>query len=115
MDDPRQTSFTGAIGKIKEKLAIDGYEKVAINNRENLFRASHVDLGWIQDAVQRKYPHELKDEDSIDEFVRSCVQRSKFCRVTITKKEHYDSVVVKFTTKDDMGYYEYGFEVISRE
>jgi len=146
MDDPRQKEFQRALGTIYETLSKEGYENenIVANNAPNMFRASHVNVGWIKDAVIRKWKKELilikknrslrmeevkeepepdnqcpkcegtgiiegeaKIEKEIMEFVFSCVQRGKRCEVKINEKY----INVKLVTKDDFGYYDYGFYV----
>jgi len=113
MRDPRQSQFNEISENIKKKTElIDGGEIKSINNQENVFTASNVNLGWLQDRIMELIKKkEIKDKDDIKDFIGSSVQRWKKIYVhkhnKILKNGHYYKI--EFSTKDDFGYYHYEF------
>lgn len=126
--DTRQETFVGpAQDKVRHYL--DGMEIGMIGLQG--FKASAVDLGWlntrIKNCAEQRWPANqvrlaapkhspVEVQNLILQELPKVVQRLKRIEVIVDegKKEGFTRYSLKFTTKDDFGWYEYGFEVVIR-
>lgn len=114
--DPRQAQFGVALGAIEENMKEEGIEITAVASTDNFYFASNVDLGWLQDEIARMMESgQIEDKNGIDTLIRNCIQRTKriVVRELVGNDEPDDLRLpgyhVSIVTKDDMGYYDYGF------
>ncbi len=107
MRDPRQSFFMKALEKLSEEFDI----KTA-NAEDHFLFASSVNLGYLQDLIADLTDKgEINSLMDVENFVCDVVQRIKRIQVehegpfTVGKHRYK----VDFMTKDDRGYYVYGF------
>jgi len=113
MDDPRQAKFKATVDDISKKLA---YHDVSVVPTDGPFIASCVNLGFLQNAIRERYEAgEFKTQRDVETFLMDSIQRVKILKVEIngTKQDH-THINIEIATKDDLGYYDYKFEVIIR-
>jgi hypothetical protein len=88
-------------------------------NMSTGYHASAVDVGRLQAALERGLARFDKSQiearwDEIFEWIRgvarSWVQRCKHMRI----ERRQDGIRIELETQDDLGYYEYGFDVFPR-
>jgi hypothetical protein len=112
--DPRQAGSTRIIDAIARGVQLDVESRGP--NMSSGFHASAVDVGRLQSALERGLARfdgaqvEARwDEifDWIRRVVRAWVQRCK--RMRIERRE--TGIRIELETQDDLGYYEYGFDV----
>lgn len=107
MKDPRQKFFTEAVELIETH-----FENTQTNDNENIMFASAVNLGKLQDTItELMKKKEIKNEKDIIQFIASSVQRPKQIKTEPWRDEfnHCNRYKISLVTKDDYGYYEYGF------
>lgn len=105
MSDPRQSSYLNAVNKIKEDM-----ENVRSHEEETVMYASAVNLGRLQDNLKNLMEKkEITSEEDIIEFIRDSVQRVKSYEIKPQEPFIPGIYYVKFTTKDDYGFYDYAF------
>ena len=107
-DDPRQSSFKKVTDNIKNN---DNFEVKKINDERCMFRAASVNLGQLQDSIMKLIEKkEIKSSKDIKEFIISSVERVKGVDVKYSKVfEKECRYAIELLTKDDFGYYSYGF------
>lgn len=115
--DPRQRRTSHILGEIAR--AVESEMVVAGPNLVQGFPASAVDLGRLQDALERGVQR-LNAEQIAERWdevltwmrrvIRSWVQRYKMLK--IERLEH--GIRVEMQTQDDYGYYEYAFDVFPK-
>jgi hypothetical protein len=110
--DPRQAQARHVVSQLQSSANLP----VSGPNFANGFSASAVDLGRLQDvlerglrrfdlaSVERRWP---EVERWIHDVLRAWVQRRKVVR--IERRER--GVRIELTTQDDRGYYDYAFDV----
>jgi hypothetical protein len=104
--DPRQEQFLATV----QTMRTEGYTPISMQG----FRASHVDLGWIQDEIDDYVSSmpgvEAKDiVERIDQELRHVVQRLKSW--SIDTSEWPQTLKLSFETKDDYGWYNYSLSM----
>ncbi|NQV08902.1 hypothetical protein HQ529_03565 [Candidatus Woesearchaeota archaeon] len=107
MVDERQKKFYD-VTKGVEHYSDD--DKVVNSIKMNGFEASGVHLGMLFDMLVDKFKGKNYNLNGIEDVVFSAVQRIK----TIVVEESDTHIYVKFTTKDDFGYYDYGFSIYKK-
>lgn len=111
--DPRQRVSAGAIAAHVEKLKAEGADPKTIPMLG--FPAAAVNLGWLQECIYREWwygkltPEELRTR--VREQLPEAVQRLKTCIIDLGNNGDYTDMNVHLVTKDDHGWYEYGFYV----
>jgi hypothetical protein len=115
--DPRQSSSAHVIGAVAGPAR--GEMQVSGPNLSTGFYASAVDIGRLQAALERGLARfddsQLEtrwDEifDWIRRVARMWVQRCKRMRI----ERRQVGIRIELETQDDLGYYEYGFDVFPR-
>lgn len=105
--DSRQQLFGHALDQILEESEDDS-EEVAIINLVG-FRASAVDVGWLQNRIVEYWWHHKPDPADVRQHIlfaiSTVVQRTKEVQVGVTPT-HID---ILLRTKDDHGWYTYRF------
>ncbi len=115
--DPRQSGSAHIIGTIASAAASSML--VAGPNLSNGFHASAVDVGRLQSALERGLArfdgNQLEARwseifDWIRRVARSWVQRCKHMHI----ERRQAGIRIELETQDDLGYYEYKFDVFPR-
>jgi len=115
--DSRQASFSHTIDAIATAARLEMH--VSGVNISTGFHASAVDVGRLQASLERGLARFDKVQlearwsevfDWIRRVTRSWVQRCK--RMRIERREA--GIRVELETQDDLGYYEYGFDLFPR-
>ncbi len=114
-EDPRQSGAARVIGAIAG--AAQSAMHVGGPNPSTGFHASAVDVGRLQAILERGLARfddaqlEARWEgifDWIRRVIRSWVQRCKQMRI----ERRGNGIRIELETQDDLGYYEYGFDVL---
>ena len=106
----KQKALCAATGSIVDFLSDEGCAEIGFISIKG-FPASHIDLGWIQDNISNFWKRfdGTKEElaDLVDDEIGNVIQRLKSRKVELTETH----LNVKFSTKDDCGWYGYDFSV----
>lgn len=115
--DPRQAEFRAALEQRVAEHKARGASVVAISMTG--FPASAVNLGWLQDRIRTAWEgsrRTMSDAErlrsNVEKQLPSVVQRLKNMSISLQPPHDvapYVDLDVAFVTKDDMGWYEYGF------
>ncbi len=111
--DENQAQFFQFVDGTRDNEDLDGAAIIAMNG----FPASWANLAWIQ-AKAEKAQKDLLDKHGaayvskvVELIVVACVQRVKFIKAKLNSRRKTRWIEVNFRTKDDGGYYSYGFSV----
>ena len=113
--DARQTRSARIIGNIAEQIAQTGME-VAGPNLVSGYHASAVNLGQLQQTLEHglsRFDHERLTArwaevlGWINEILVTWIQRPKETCVELKEK----GIRIELTSQDDLGYYDYAFDV----
>jgi hypothetical protein len=115
--DPRQARAASVIAGIASSIA--GSAQSASRNFETGFHASAVNVGALQQALERglaRFRVEQRDErwDEIGAWIQRVIAAWVQRRKLVSVDRAGDAIHVAIETQDDLGYYRYAFDVFPR-